>query len=264
MSNDSKSAALRSKAKEIAAQQKKAAPSKDIPTDLADLQEAPYNPRTITQAQFDGLKMSLDEYGDISGITWNKRTGFLVSGHQRVRALVEAYGEAGVEVTAHGLSTPDHVFPIRVVDWDSTQERLANIAANSTDISGQFDYEALSAQLKELELEGIDLSLAGLMPETLEPLLAAEWTSLPSSSEESDTDEGNGSIEEHWEGMPEYENEDVAFRSVIVHFRCQKDVQDFENLLGQKLTTDKTKFMWHPVAHRIPHPTMEEEEIVHE
>jgi len=61
-------------------------PSKTIKS-LADLRAASYNPREITQEALEGLGHSLEEFGDISGIVWNKRTGHLVAGHQRVEAL---------------------------------------------------------------------------------------------------------------------------------------------------------------------------------
>ena len=49
---------------------------------LADLKPAPYNPRTISEEALKGLGVSLEEFGDISGFTWNKQTGHLVTGHQ--------------------------------------------------------------------------------------------------------------------------------------------------------------------------------------
>jgi predicted transport protein len=53
--------------------------------------------------------------------------------------------------------------------------------------------------------------------------------------------------DELWEGMPEYDNEDITpYRTLYVHFRNEKDAQDFAKLIGQKLTQD-TKTIYHPV-----------------
>ena len=54
---------------------------------IDDLKPASYNPRKISKKAFEGLEVSLKKFGDISGIVWNKRTGNLVSGHQRVAKL---------------------------------------------------------------------------------------------------------------------------------------------------------------------------------
>lgn len=72
----------------------------------------------------------------------------------------------------------------------------------------------------------------------------AKNTSEPSLFEE------EGGIEENWreewKGMPEFNNEDTApFQSIIIHFKTEKDRNDFSALLGQK-STYKTKYMWFP------------------
>lgn len=123
---------------------------------LADLKPAPYNPRDIGPEELDALKVSLGEFGDISGIVWNERTGHLVTGHQRFRSLQERYGDRlkmrrGV-IEADGLK-----FVVRVVDWDEAKERAANVAANSPFIAGHFT-DDLEPLLGELLLDMPDLS----------------------------------------------------------------------------------------------------------
>lgn len=115
---------------------------------LSELKAAPYNPRTIAAQAFAGLQESLEQFGDLSGITWNKRTGNLVAGHQRVKALREKYGD--LEFQNGELVTPTGTFSVRVVDWTIEKERAANIAANSPTIAGEFTAElsGLLAQVK--------------------------------------------------------------------------------------------------------------------
>jgi ParB-like chromosome segregation protein Spo0J len=62
---------------------------------IDQLKPAPYNPRAISEESLKALGVSLEEFGDLSGFTWNKRTGNLVTGHQRLRALQdEARGDS--------------------------------------------------------------------------------------------------------------------------------------------------------------------------
>jgi hypothetical protein len=56
--------------------------------------------------------------------------------------------------------------------------------------------------------------------------------------------------EKEWEGMPQFEQEDLsAMKSVIVHFATQADVDAFSGLVGQTVT-EKTKSLWYPKKER--------------
>ncbi|MEE9458611.1 MAG: hypothetical protein V3V84_02480 [Candidatus Bathyarchaeia archaeon] len=51
---------------------------------------------------------------------------------------------------------------------------------------------------------------------------------------------------EHWHGMPEYNNEDLApWQTIKFHFRNREDRQELQEKLGCKFT-DKTQYMWYP------------------
>ena len=45
------------------------------------------NPRKITAKQKEALKKSIEEFGDLGGLIFNKQTNSLVGGHQRRDAL---------------------------------------------------------------------------------------------------------------------------------------------------------------------------------
>lgn len=133
-------------------------PPSDGGLTITDLQPAPYNPRQITPSAAAALSQSLSQFGDIAGITYNRRTGRLVTGHQRVDALRSTYGD-GLRLSTSGqepgiavLETPsgDH-YIVRIVDWDEATEKAANIAANSPYLSANFDDAGLHALLTELE-----------------------------------------------------------------------------------------------------------------
>tara|TARA_R110002020_G_scaffold89580_3_gene218865 strand:+ start:620 stop:877 length:258 start_codon:yes stop_codon:yes gene_type:complete len=49
-----------------------------------------------------------------------------------------------------------------------------------------------------------------------------------------------------WEGMPEFVQEkEEPFSTIIVRFETEKDLKDFAEKIGQKITP-KTKSIWHP------------------
>jgi len=120
-----------------------------VPGDTSLLPPDPDNPREISDEAAAGLSYSLTEFGDISGIVFNLRTGELVCGHQRLARIRDRYrdlplvqeGEAPAE--PRGLiRTPDgHTFNVRLVDWPRAKQRAANIAANSGSLQGEFTDE---------------------------------------------------------------------------------------------------------------------------
>ncbi len=128
---------------------------------ISEINPAPYNPRTISQEALDGLKSSMDKFGDISGITWNRRTGNLISGHQRMSLLKKEFpkmklvnpidGNLEKVLIMNGKTYTGHM--IRVVDWDEPLERAANIAANSPHISGEFNVDGLKEMLAQIKIE---------------------------------------------------------------------------------------------------------------
>ncbi len=137
---------------------------------LSDLKPAPYNPRTISAEALSALQTSLGEFGDLSGVTWNKATGHLVAGHQRLEALKKKHGNK-LAIKDGAIVTPaGETFPVRVVDWPEAKEKAANLAANSPFLAGSFDSGGLAAVLADLNVaDGLgslvgDLRLAELLP----------------------------------------------------------------------------------------------------
>ena len=124
----------------------------------SDLKPAPYNPRRISPDALAGLGQSVESFGDLSGIVWNRRTGFLVCGHQRIEAL----RQRGAEWKEGGFELNGERFPVRVVDWDEMTERAANVSANNPYIAGEFDdglaaiLESLSSELPEFDALRLD------------------------------------------------------------------------------------------------------------
>ncbi len=128
-------------------------------TSVDDLKAAPWNPREVSEAALSALGYSLSEFGDISGIVYSADSGYLLCGHQRLRALREKHnGKLKVEEGA--IVTPDgERFPIRIISgWGDAKEKAANVAANSELIAGRFTPE-LESVLEDINATLPDLSV---------------------------------------------------------------------------------------------------------
>ncbi len=116
-----------------------------IPTEK--LKAAKYNPRKDLKpgdVEYEKLRRSIEEFGYVEPVIWNRRTGNIVGGHQRYKVL-----------TALGYKEIDCV----VVDLDEQREKALNVALNK--ISGEFDIPLLTDLLKGLNDDGFDVSLTG-------------------------------------------------------------------------------------------------------
>lgn len=110
-----------------------------------------YNPRKDlkeSDKEYQAIKNSLETFGLLSPIIWNKRTGHIIGGHQRYKILV-SQGATEIECV--------------VVDFDEEKEKACNIALNSA--IGEWDNDKLDALLFELQYSdflmsdfGIDMS----------------------------------------------------------------------------------------------------------
>lgn len=139
------------------------ADKKTLKVPVSLLKADPKNARTIEAPGLRGLGVSMETFGDLSGIVWNERTGHLVAGHQRMNRLRAAGAEDWVREGDRGVITHPKTgerFGIRIVDWDETTERMANLTANNPAIQGEFTEEA-AEQLRALE-DQVNFELLGL------------------------------------------------------------------------------------------------------
>lgn len=103
---------------------------------------APYNPRADLQPgdpEYDALKQSIETYGCVEPIVWNRRTGNIVGGHQRFKVAKDL-----------GLTEDNAV----VVDLDDLQEKALNLALNK--VSGRWDNDKLAVVLEELQAASVE------------------------------------------------------------------------------------------------------------
>ena len=128
--------------------QNKVKQSETIVLKRSEITPADYNPRTITDEARKALKKSIKENGIIGGMVWNKQTGNLVSGHQKLSIADEVNKyEAG----------NDYEIKVEVIDVDLKKEKELNVFFNSKAVQGEMDYKKLAQIFPD-----IDASLAGL------------------------------------------------------------------------------------------------------
>ena len=136
---------------------------------IEDLKPAKYNPRSITPEALEGLCSSIGEFGDISGLVLNKKTGNLVAGHQRLRVIKEAAVEgpeirrgkvwAKIKVKRGKKTMIEEIsVPVRVVDWPLEKEKAANLTANNPHLTGEFTPGAIEL-IGELEVDASQLTV---------------------------------------------------------------------------------------------------------
>lgn len=130
--------------------------------DINSLVPADYNPRKISDKDYENLKKSIDEFGIVSPIIINLSDYTIISGHQRFDVL---YYENNVsELYLLKLGDIGWVFTeTDLTIKDKNYEKTLNLALNR--IHGEFDEEKVNEVLIELEelhldhLTGFDLEL---------------------------------------------------------------------------------------------------------
>ncbi|MEW4531038.1 ParB N-terminal domain-containing protein [Maioricimonas sp. JC845] len=124
------------------------------------LKPAPYNPRVPLKPGDPGwekLKRSLDEFDLVQPIIWNRRTGHVVAGHQRLEVL-----------KSEGRSEVDCV----IVDLPLEREKALNVTLNNAAVGSDWEPEKLVDLLGELrELPGVDATLTGFDDQQLRDML---------------------------------------------------------------------------------------------
>jgi len=130
------------------------------------------------------LGKAIKEFGDLSGIVFNLRTGHLVGGHQRIKCfdpeweIMKEKCSDNLGTVARGyVKTPFGDWTYREVDWDKKKEAAANIAANRH--GGEFDIPMLKDIIAELDDGCLDIELTGFDANELKSI----FNNLPTNQE---------------------------------------------------------------------------------
>lgn len=107
----------------------------------SDIKNAPYNPRIMDPKAKKRLKQNIAKHGLVAALTWNKRTGNLVGGHQRLEQLDALEKDKNYELT------------VCVIDVDEREEAALNVQLNNPSMQGEWDLDKLANMTEEFDLD---------------------------------------------------------------------------------------------------------------
>lgn len=113
-----------------------------------DIKNAPYNPRIIDKGAKKRLKEGLRKHGLVQPIVWNRRTGNIVGGHQRLDQLDELEKRKDYDLT------------VSVIDVDEREEVEINIQLNNPSMQGEWDFDKLADVAEEFDLGFDDMGFS--------------------------------------------------------------------------------------------------------
>ena len=106
------------------------------------VKNAPYNPRQIDDHARKKLFNKLKKRGLLASLTWNKRTGNLLSGHQRL-GILDDLSKTG----------DDYTLDMDVVDLSEKEEKEENVFFNNPSAQGTYDVEKLGKMIANDEID---------------------------------------------------------------------------------------------------------------
>lgn len=172
----------------------------------------PLNPRLHPQFQREVMQAALTGIGWLAPVIENKRTGYLIDGHERVmQALLN-----------------NEAVPFVQVDLSEEEEAEALATFDPIGALAQYDSQNLNALLSDMHVDEIPLQ------QLLANLSSQYGGNIP------------GDPYENWKEMPEFVSEDkTGFKDLIVHFETEADLNAFAKLLDQPITA-RVKSIWFP------------------
>ncbi len=96
-----------------------------------EIHGADYNPRQISEDAKKRLRKMIARHGLVQPLVWNRRTGNLVAGHQRLEALDTLE------------KSQDYALQVAVVDVSEREERILNVQLNNPSMQGDWDLDKL-------------------------------------------------------------------------------------------------------------------------
>jgi len=192
---------------------------------LADLKQDPENARVHNPRNIGMITNALHEVGAARSIVIDE-DNMILAGH----GVYEAAVEAGIENVQIVEADGNTIIAVKRSNLTAAAKKRLAFFDNRTAELADWNIEQMVADLDA----GLDL--AGIFREDE----LAQLQGLASSVDH----------EAEWEGMPEFEQDDLSsFRKIIVHFNSQEDVDAFAQLMEQTVT-GKTRYIWYPKQER--------------
>ena len=178
----------------------------------------PDNARMHPQFQRDVMRAALNRVGFVAPVVESLHSGYLLDGHERVW---------------QGLQHNNAPIPYVVVDVSEAEEAYILATFDPITSLAQYDQSKLDDLLRDVQSDDVAI-------QTLLGQVAAQ------SGLYQDFDPYA-----HWQGMPEFEQEDqTSFQSIHLHFATKEDRDNFAELINQTIS-DNTRSLWYPEATTI-------------
>jgi ParB-like chromosome segregation protein Spo0J len=179
---------------------------------LDQLHPAPYNPRVTLRPgmpAYHRLERSLAEFDLVQPIVWNRVTGHVVGGHQRL-VILKRQGETEVDCV--------------VVELPLEREKALNVALNNDQVAGEWDTAKLTELLAELQaLPDFDVTLTGFDDADLRDLLLSPEPVEDNADSDADPPVVRVALEippDDWDALrPDLDTFLANHRTVRVHVR---------------------------------------------
>ncbi len=185
---------------------------------LNDLTYYDKNSRVHTDEQLDQIIASINEFGFTNPILIDENN-MIIAGHGRA--------------TAAQKMSLDEVPCILVEDLTDDQKKAYIIADNKLALNASWDLELLKMEVSELIEIDFDTGLFGFSENELKSLML-------------EREQGTNDPNKEWSGMPQFnQNDEQAFRSIVLHFKDSDGINNFAKLINQTIT-DKTRYIWFP------------------
>lgn len=200
----------------------------------ADIKNAEYNPRIMDKEAKKRLKAGLKKHGLVSTLTWNKRTGNLVGGHQRLEQL-DALEK-----------NKNYSLDVCVIDVDEAEEAVLNVQLNNPSMQGDWDLDKLALITEDF---GVGFEEMGFTPLDLDVDLMFDgderFTQMFETPEADEVKQGLAEVKEARKQGKERleERNNINFYSVIV-FESEEAKKEFYKKINvpiyeEYLTADK-------------------------
>lgn len=198
----------------------------------ADIKNAEYNPRIMDKEAKKRLKAGLKKHGLVSTLTWNKRTGNLVGGHQRLEQL-DALEK-----------NKDYSLDVCVIDVDEAEEAVLNVQLNNPSMQGDWNLDKLALITEDY---GVGFEEMGFTPLDVDLMFDGDerFTQMFETPEAEEVKQGLAEVKEARKQGKERleERNNINFYSVIV-FESEEAKKEFYKKINvpiyeEYLTADK-------------------------
>lgn len=183
---------------------------KVVQIDMSEIKVDSTNPNIMSENEIKALKKTMDKFGYLAPIILDKKLK-IVDGEHRVK-IYQKMGRKTI---------PAYVIDITKYDGKMLRQIMNKLRGKHDVMKDSLEYEILKNAKK---LEEFSTLIGQPKQEFLDALQYSEQAQIPA---------------DEWKNMPEFvqEEEDI-YKTIIVHFDSQKDVDGFAKQIDQNINEE--------------------------